>query len=173
MQSGLSLRRVLSGLPAATRVALMLTLVAIPAISAESLPVKDPATVGLKAIQGQISNLIDIDQIYAGVKDGDDQGLFLDLSGITTLLDGTPVDSDKIYGSIYVGPYPMEARSADYDLKRFRIESVLKHGKGRLALAYLLQAPHNSEGWTDAGVVALRVALGPGDARPGPETGRL
>jgi 3',5'-cyclic AMP phosphodiesterase CpdA len=159
MQSGSSLRRVLSGLPAAALVALMFTLAALPAIPAESLPVKDPATAGLKAIQGQISNLIDIEQIYAAVKDGDDQGLRFDLSGLTTLLDGTPVDPDKIYGSIYVGPYPMEARHSDYDLKRFRRESALKHGKGRLALAYLLQAPHNSEGWTDAGVVALRVAL--------------
>ncbi len=127
--------------------------------SAGSLPVKDPSQEGLKSISGGIRNLIDIGQIYAAVKDGDDRGLLLDLTGITTLLDGSPVDPGKIYGAIYVGPYPMESRSSDYDMKRFRQKSAIQGGKGRLELASLLKPGENSEGWTDAGVVALRVAL--------------
>ena len=110
------------------------------------LPVKDPAQEGLKSVTGGIRNLIDIGQIYAAVKDGDDQGLLLDLTGITTLLDGSPVDSGKIYGTIYVGPYPMESRSSDYDMKRFRQKSAIQSGKGRLELAHLLKPGQNSEG---------------------------
>ena len=44
-------------------------------------------------------------------------------------------------------------------MKAFRKKSDIKGGKGCLYLAYLLKTPHNSEGWTDTGVVALRVDL--------------
>ncbi|MHB8066573.1 MAG: purple acid phosphatase family protein [Desulfobaccales bacterium] len=123
------------------------------------MPVKDPAHEGLKSTNVGIRNLIDIGQIYAAVKDGEDQGLRLDLTGITTLTDGSKIDPGKIYGTIYVGPYPLEGKFSDYDMKRFRKDSAINGGTGTLKLAYLLNPPHNSEGWTDAGVVALRVAL--------------
>jgi len=132
---------------------------AAPAAAMEPLPVKDPAALGMKAISCGVTNLISLEELYAAVKDGDDQGLLLDLSGITTLLDGTSVEPGNIYGSIYVGPYPLQERLSDYDMKGFRRKSGIKGGKGRLDLAYLLESPHNSEGWSDAGVVALRVDL--------------
>ncbi len=159
MRSSKYLKKTVSSLLLAVVATLGAHLWMASAAIAGPLPVKDPAQEGLKSVTGGIRNLIDIGQIYAAVKDGDDQGLLLDLTGITTLLDGSPVDSGKIYGTIYVGPYPMESRSSDYDMKRFRQKSAIQSGKGRLELAHLLKPGQNSEGWTDAGVVALRVAL--------------
>ncbi len=167
MRGELSLSGKLAGWLGVALVALGLNLGAPGAPAAAALPVKDPARAGLQAVKGTTSNLIDIESLYAAVKDGDGQGLLLDLSGITSLLDGTRVDPGKIYGTIYVGPYPMEARQTDYDMRRWRRQSAIEHGKGHLDLAYLLKAPHNSEGWTDSGVVALRVSLAL--ATPGPD----
>ena len=159
MGSQVLLRQKFFGVLLGIMVILGVHLLATPVSGTEPLPVKDPADAGLRATRGGVSNLITLEQLYAAVKDGDDRGLLLDLSGITSLLDGTPIEPGKIYGTIYVGPYPLQAQYSDYDMKAFRKKSDIKGGKGRLDLAYLLTTPHNSEGWTDTGVVALRVDL--------------
>ena len=159
MGSQVLLRPKLFGILLGIMVILWVNLLAAPVSGTEPLPIIDPASEGMKAVRGDITNLISLEQLYAAVKDGDNQGLLLDLTGVTTLLDGTPIEPGKIYGTIYVGPYPLQAKYSDYDMKGFRKKSDIKGGKGRLDLAYLLRTPHNSEGWTDTGVVALRVDL--------------
>ena len=159
MASKVLLRQQLFGILLVILIILGVHLVSAPVSGAEPLPVIDPESKGMKAARGAITNLISLEQLYAAVTDGDNQGLLLDLTGITTLLDGTPIEPGKIYGTIYVGPYPLQAKYSDYDMKAFRKKSDIKGGKGCLDLAYLLKTPHNSEGWTDTGVVALRVDL--------------
>ncbi|MBW2134255.1 MAG: hypothetical protein JRG72_03335 [Deltaproteobacteria bacterium] len=106
----------------------------IPSLArADNLPVKDPAAAGLKEKPHPVCNLFTVEQLYAAIKDGDEQGLAFDLTGITTLLDGTGIDPTKIYGSIYVGPYPFEGRRTDYEVKRFRITRTGRGAVGALA----------------------------------------
>lgn len=134
-------------------------LFSFPLFAAEDLPVKDPATADCKEKPLNIRNLFTIEQLYGAIKDGEAQGLEIDLTGVHRLLDGTSIDPARIYGVIYVGPYPFEAQETDYDLKRFRRQTSLKGGKGTLDLAYLFDSSRNSEDWFDEGVVAVRLEL--------------
>ncbi|MDD3580918.1 MAG: metallophosphoesterase family protein [Desulfobacca sp.] len=130
-----------------------------PHALADSLPVKDPAVSGLKEKQNPVCNLFTVEQLYSAIRNGDEQGLRFDLSGINKGLDGAPIDPTKIYGSIYVGPYPFAAQHTDYEVKRFRVKTPITGGQGRLAVGKLFQEILNSEGWIDQGLVAVRLEL--------------
>ena len=114
-------------------------------------------------------NLYSIPQIHSCIKDGDDKGLVLDLTSITTLLDGTEIDPAQIYGTSYIGPYPFEAIENRYTYKRYRRWDKISGGKGLINVGYLLTPAHNSEDWGGRGQVALRLDLfleKPGKDRP-------
>jgi hypothetical protein len=105
-----------------------------------------------------IRNLLDVDDLFASIKDGDTSGLTIDLSGITSLVDGSPVDPSRIYGMVYAGPYPFEGTEANYAYKRFRIGGRVTKGKAKLPISGLLES-NNSEDWADRGQLCVRFDL--------------
>lgn len=124
------------------------------------MPIKMSALKDLEEIPTRgCLNLYSLDQLQSAVRDGDENGLLLILTDISTLLDGTNIDPVKIYGTAYVGPYPFEADENEYSYKRFRAPSSIKNGKATLRVGYLLGEAHNSEDWTDHGTVAVRLRL--------------
>jgi len=60
------------------------------------------------------------------IKNGDNNGLKLDLSGIDKLLDGSAINPNNIYGTIYVGPYPLNLQRRDMNIKDLGVSQVLK-----------------------------------------------
>lgn len=139
-------------------------------IQCQELPVVNPSSLGHTEDSAYgVRNLISVEQIERAVKDGDNEGLRLDLSEITTLLDGSKVDPARIYGTLAVGPEPFEANESDYTYGRLRRETPIENGQGLIDLGYLLEPSHNSEGWTNEGEALLRVSLyleEPGKDRP-------
>jgi hypothetical protein len=135
----------------------------------EDLPVDAAALMELEVVTSEaIRNVISLEQLRAAIGDGD-KGLQLDLSGISRLLDDTTIDPSQIYGRAHLGPYPYEAKEADFAYKRFRRSAGIDGGKARLDVGYLLDGRHNSEDWTDRGTVVLRLELflaQPGEDRP-------
>jgi hypothetical protein len=107
---------------------------------------------------GGICNLLSLEQVWSVIKSGE-KGLEINLSGLDVLLDGSPVDSSKIYGHAYAGPYPFEAHKGGFASKRFRIKAKIKSGSGFLPVGKLLKENFNSEGWTDRGQLAIRLDL--------------
>lgn len=105
-----------------------------------------------------VRNLIAMTQIWSAIR-GSGDGLALDLSGVTALLDGRTVDPGKIYGRAYLGPYPFEAAETGFAYKRFRRVLEVAGGKATLDVGYFLASPYNSEGWIDRGSLALRLEL--------------
>ena len=127
---------------------------------AQDLPVKDPGTTGYNELKfSNVRNLYSIDMLYQTVKNGDNNGLKLDLTGTDKLLDGSHINPNNIYGNIYVGPYPFEASEANYAYKRFRQKSKIMNGMGVIEIAPLLSSKVNSEDWTDRGTVMVRLEL--------------
>jgi hypothetical protein len=129
---------------------------------AAELPVKVPAVdEGYKEIPHRgIINLLSIDTIHSCIKDGNPLGLFVDFSGIRTLLDGTVVKpKDTIFGQAYIGPYPFEADEVTYTYKRFKAETRIKNGQTTLPVSYLLRRHSNSENWKTEGQVLVRLEL--------------
>ena len=106
-----------------------------------------------------IRNQITSKELQAAISDGDADGLKLDLTGITTLLDGTEIDPTKIYGEVTVGPWPFESKETDYNYKRYRRTQNVESGQGLINTSYFLEDKQNSEDWTDEGTVAVRVTL--------------
>ena len=152
------LRPKLFGVLLGIMVILWVNLLAAPVSCTEPLPIIDPESKGMQAARGDITNLISLEQLYAAVKDGDNQGLLLDLTGITTLWMAPRSSREKSMGpSMWVHIPCRSVFRLRYEA--FRQKSAIRGGKGRLELASLLKPGQNSEGWTDAGVVALRVAL--------------
>ena len=129
-------------------------------LPAQDLPVKSPVTEGFDELNySNVRNLYSVDMLYRAIKNGDNNGLKLDLSGIDKLLDGSAINPNNIYGTIYVGPYPFESSETRYEYKRFRSESGVKNGMGTINIASLLGRNSNSENWTDRGTVMVRLKL--------------
>lgn len=131
--------------------------------SASAHPVKDPATDGYtEQPYYSIRNKLTIPQIQSCITNGG-SGLVFDMTAagcnITTLQDGTTIDPSKIYGTVFIGPYPFEESEVNYTYKRFRRNSSISAGKGKLDVPYLLAKGHNSEDWTDEGQVVVRLSL--------------
>ena len=138
--------------------ALMLAAPAAPA--QEDLPIRLAALEQFKEreIYGH-RNLISLEDLQGAIRSGSARGLLFDLGHIETLLDGTPIDTTKVYGAAYAGPYPFEAAETRYAYKRFRVTGRIVGGKGRINHGYLLGGRNNSEGWTDQGTLVVRVEL--------------
>lgn len=142
--------------------AVMAILTAAPAADAV------PPLLNAKAIEGMredtslgCRNLFSIPQLQASIK-GDEKGLVFDISGVTALLDGSTsptYTSDKVYGMIYMGPYPFEDAETNYSYKRFRRFERVTAGKANLDVNYLMSGAHNSENWTDLGQATIRFEL--------------
>lgn len=139
------------------------------AVTVTELPVKPPQDAGYEEVpDGRftrrtrgIRNLFAIEQLYQSIKGGFPGGLKVDLNQYTKLLDGRSIDPKDIYGKIYFGPYPFEAKEVDYVYKRFRGVNRIEMGKATafLDLDYLLSYSGNSEDWTDVGQLAVRFDL--------------
>ncbi len=131
------------------------------AAAAEDLPVrnlqKNPALKELPYYG--IKNLLSIDQLYSCIKDGDKNGLSLDMSGITRLLDGTEIDPQHIYGALRVGPNPFEGEEVDYTYKKFRLRKNIVKGHSNIPVSAFLGQNLNSEDWLDQGQVVVRLEL--------------
>jgi hypothetical protein len=141
---------------------------AIRARAANDLPIDHRRLLARPEVKFyHVRNLISIRQIQAAVRDGDQRGLTLDFSGLTTLLDGTRIDPRRIYGRIYVGPYPFAARERADDHKRLRLTARINNGRGIIPCPGLLDKKINGEGWGNHGTVLLRLELFL--ARPGPD----
>jgi hypothetical protein len=106
----------------------------------------------------RVRNLLSLEQVWEAVQSGKD-GLVLDFSHVTRLLDGTEVRPDTIYGRAAAGPYPFEAEETAYAYKRFRKDSDIENGRGVLYVGDFFRDKYNSEGWTDSGQVAIRMTL--------------
>lgn len=130
-------------------------------MGAAELPVKVPVDEGYKEIPHRgIINLLSIETIHSCIKDGNPLGLFVDFSGIRTLLDGTVLKpTNTIFGQAYIGPYPFEADEVTYTYKRFKVETRIKKGKTTLPVSYLLRRQSNSENWETEGQVLVRLEL--------------
>jgi len=127
---------------------------------AQDLPVVNPATESYDEIEySSIRNLYSIEDLMSAVKSGDEEGFIFDLTNITILNDGSNINPNKIYGNIYAGPYPFEKDEVDYTYKRFRRESDIENGVGKIDVKYLMSGNHNSENWTDRGNLMVRVKL--------------
>lgn len=129
-------------------------------------PVKDPLKMGYMEVPEvaetaylrYIENYFTLKQIYDSINDGD-TGLSLDLSKIKKALHGGRIDTEKIFGETYIGPYPMESDEITYTYKRFRLYGNIVRGKGNLYLKGFFRPTINSEDWTDEGQVVIRVIL--------------
>ncbi len=130
------------------------------------LPIKDPLKMGYTEVPEvaetayirYIENYFTLKQIYDSINDGD-TGLSLDLSKLKKALHGGSIDTEKIFGKTYIGPYPMESKEITYSYKRFRLSGNIVRGKGNLYLKGLFRPSINSEDWTDQGQVIIRVEL--------------
>jgi len=93
----------------------------------KDLPVKSPVTEGFDELNySNVRNLYSVDMLYRAIKNGDNNGLKLDLSGIDKLLDGSAINPNNIYGTIYVGPYPLNLQRRDMNIKDLGVSQVLK-----------------------------------------------
>lgn len=136
---------------------------------AADLPVKVPVEEGYKEVPENsltrrprgIKNLYTIGQIHAAIRGGLPGGLQLDFTGkeYSKLLDGGTINPTRIYGRVYMGPYPFEAGEVGYTYKRYRLYGEITNGKAVLPVKYLLREGDNSEDWADEGQVMVRISL--------------
>ncbi|MBD3421382.1 MAG: hypothetical protein GF398_14795 [Chitinivibrionales bacterium] len=124
----------------------------------DNMPVKIPQQ--HKEIEHyRLRNLISFNDLYAIINTGNKAGFALQCSHITTLLDGSVVDPQKIYGTCYYGPQDFEAQETNYRYARFRLTSTIQNGKATMPVGRLLASKYNSEEWTDGGRLAVRFEL--------------
>jgi len=133
----------------------------------ENLPIDRQALSQLKEPAfAPVRNLISLGDIRAAIGDGP-KGLTVALGKVTTLLDGTSIDPQNIYGTAYAGPDPFEAAETRFAYKRFRLTSPLVAGTTLIEVGRLLEPVYNSERWNDGGTLAVRLELHL--AQPGPD----
>ena len=133
----------------------------------KNLPVKNPAIMGYAEIPDgmntrkirHISNFFTLKQIYNVIEDGKISGMTVNFSLLKKYLCGDNIESEKIFGKTYIGPYPMESNEVNYTYKRFRKSGNINYGKGFLNLKTLFIKGLNSENWTDEGQVIIRFDL--------------
>ncbi|OQY27099.1 MAG: hypothetical protein B6244_11660 [Candidatus Cloacimonetes bacterium 4572_55] len=127
------------------------------------LPVIDPCRSppidkGWRPYIGDVTNLFDIEWIQAAIHGGgNNKGLYFDLTAIHTLVDSSVIDPKKIYGWMFIGPYPFEANETSYDYKRFRRFSRIKKGVGHISIAGLENS--ESKEWEKSGQIGMRAWL--------------
>lgn len=128
---------------------------------ASDLPVKIPSAETHREVPYKgLSTYLSIDMIQSAIKDGSSRGLFIDLTEITRLLDGTEIKPGfQFFGSAYIGPYPFETKEVTYTYKRYRLKTAIQKSRGLLPVDYFLHVQRNSEDWTDEGRIAVRLDL--------------
>ena len=96
------------------------------------LPIKVPQSTGpvvqtpdqpefAEVLRYRVRNVFSVGALHQAIRDGDAEGLALDLHGLEAYLkEDIPVDPDQIYGQAHIGPYPFEATETRYAYKRFR-----------------------------------------------------
>lgn len=127
----------------------------------DKLPVRIPEKFGYEQLKAySVDCLLTIETIQACIKDGNANGLVLDLSAIDKLLDGTIIKPGEVFGGVaYIGPYPFEAKETTYTYKRYRHRLLIQNSKAFLPVGFFLQGYRNSEDWTDQGQVMIRLKL--------------
>ncbi len=144
-----------------------------PTGEAGEVPMDVQAVGRMKPMTYRVRNLLSPralqDAIGTDAPRASSEGLRLDLTGVHVLLDGTRIDPEELYGTLYVGPYPFEADETRYAYKRFRGKADIEGGRAPVPLAGFFVDKTNSEDWTDTGQVVVRVDLRlrrPGADRP-------
>ncbi len=107
---------------------------------------------------GSIRNRLSIEQIRQAVQQGE-KGIVVDFSHVTKTLDGKPVSSGDVYGTVVCGPYPFESAETQMSYLRFRRDTRIADGRGVVDAAYFLKQKTNSEDWVDRGQIAIRMKL--------------
>jgi len=131
---------------------------AMPCRASDSLPVDEAGLSAwpLRSPYG-LRNLLKVDELRSSLRGGKD-GLELDLSEVKLLLDGTPIEGNRIHGRAHFGAYPFTAARTGFKYKRFARMTDIRDGKAVLKLERLL-GEQNSEGWTDEGQLVVRMEL--------------
>jgi hypothetical protein len=114
----------------------------------DNLPVNAAAFADAEWLEyEELDTLLDIDWLYAAIQPGeaDDEGFLVDLSNITTTLEGEEIDPANIYGLITTAPYPFMAHESDFAYKRFRADEDYEEGEGLIQLNYLWGSEHGTE----------------------------
>lgn len=120
-------------------------------------PVRSPESDGYLEKTTGVRNLLSLDLLHSCVRDGDDEGLLLDLRGIAALLDGSPIDPLRIRGRIYTGPYPLYGRQSRYDTYQFRRSAAVKDGVGLIGISGMENGPETS--WVRTGLLVVRLEM--------------
>lgn len=104
-------------------------------------------------------NPLGVGQILESIKDGRD-GLLIDFSGVTKLLNGTRINSDDIHGFALYGPARFTG-GADKGFagKRYRSRATIEKGRGLILVDDFLSTELNTEGWRDRGALSVRFQL--------------
>lgn len=141
-------------------VIIFLFTVGLHLLVAEIPPVYDPAKKGATPIRNyRLKNLYTIDDIQLALKNSGKDYLLFDITHVKILLDGKTINPENIYGEIYFGPYPFEAKEVEYSYKRFRRRARILQGNAKVRLGSMFSGYVNSEDWTDTGKFVLRVVL--------------
>ena len=147
--------------------ALLCLLFAGQTLADSSLPVVDPTTTGhAEAGPLSVDVLLSVTDLANSIHSGAD-GLHVDFSHVTQLLDGTPLDPATLYGVASFGPWPFEAKHTSYDRKRPRFTSHIRAGRAVLPVQKFLDTLYNTEDWNEAGTVSIRYELY--EVRNGPD----
>lgn len=146
-----------------TRISAILLIVCpVAALWSQGLPIDQAAleAIGEKpSAQIGTTNLLSLAHIEAAVRGGASNGLSVDFSHVTKLLNDVAIDPTKIYGTVYAGPYPFEAKETRYAYQRFRLSSSIVAGKATIYAGDFFINKYNSERWTDRGQLSVRFVL--------------
>jgi hypothetical protein len=125
---------------------------------ASDLPVVDPASIGWTEQTGSgVTNFYSQEMLLRCVRDGDADGLKLDLSAEPVLLDGTAVDVGEVAGTAWTAPWPLSGTRTEWDACQFRSGTAVRGGQAGLSVARL--ANDDDPGWSARGHIVVRVQL--------------
>jgi hypothetical protein len=125
---------------------------------AAGLPIVDPVSLGWTERTGSgVTNLYSQEMLLRCVRDGDADGLKLDLSAEPVLLDGTAVAAGAIAGTVWTAPWPLSGTRTAWDACQFRSGTAVRGGQAGLSVARL--ANDDDPGWSDRGHIVVRVQL--------------
>ena len=123
-----------------------------------SPPIVDPLSLGWTERTGSgVTNLYSQEMLLRGVRDGDADGLKLDLSAEPVILDGTAVDARGVEGTAWTAPWPLSGTQTEWDACQFRSGTAVHGGQVGLSIARL--ANDDDPGWNDRGHIVVRVQL--------------
>ncbi len=123
-----------------------------------SQPVVDPVRLGwTERERVGVTNLYSQEMLLRCVRDGDADGLMLDLSTAPVLLDGTAVNPGEITGTVWTAPWPLAGTQTTWDACQFRSGIAIREGRAGISIARL--ANDDDLGWADRGHIVVRLQL--------------